>query len=77
MSIVSRQAALGAFVATALMLGAGAGPAGGVPSTGPSHGVLNAAPWALAADVARGCRDKVLDGALDAFGEVTARLKQI
>jgi hypothetical protein len=77
MSVINRQAALGAFVATALMLGAGAGPAGGVPSAAPTHGVLNAAPWVFVTSVARSCGDIVIDNALDAAGEVAARLKQI
>ena len=77
MSVISRQAALGAFVATALMLGAGAGPASGVLPTAPSLSVMNAARWNYLVDVARSCRDIVIDNALDAVGEVDARLKQV
>jgi hypothetical protein len=77
MSVVSGQAALGAFVATALMLGAGAGPASGVPPTAQSLSVMNAAQWNYLVDVARSCRDQVLDDALDAVGDATARLKQV
>ena len=77
MSVINRQAALGAFVASALMLGASAGPTGGAQPGAPSLSVMNAARWNYLVDVARSCRDIVIDNALDAVGEVDARLKQV
>jgi hypothetical protein len=77
MSVVSGQAALGAFVATALMLGASAGPTGGAQPGAPLVSVMNASQWNYLVDAVRSCRDQVLDDAFDAVGEVTARLKQV
>jgi hypothetical protein len=82
MNLVSRQAAIGAFTAAALMLGASAGPI--TQPSAPSYTVL--AIGALGsvavlreriAVVAGRVLDFVLDDALDAFGEIAARLKQI
>ena len=84
MNSANRQAAIGAFTAAALMLGANASP--DTRPGAPSHSVLTiGAQLALsyqgavvcAGEVLQTCRDKVLDVALDAFGEFTARLNQL
>ena len=84
MNFVSRQAAIGAFTAAALMLGASASP--DTRPGAPSHNALTmGAQLTLSyhGAVARfdeglqTYRDRVLDDALDAFGEIATRLKQI
>ncbi|MGC9955148.1 MAG: hypothetical protein ABSD21_12855 [Rhizomicrobium sp.] len=84
MNFVSRQAAIGAFAAAALMLGANASPdtRPGVPShsastVGAQLTLSCQGAEAYLAEVLQTCRDKVLGDALDAFGEIAARLKQI
>ena len=76
MSIISRPAAVGALVAITLMLGAAARPHSSVSPAAPSNAVWNVAQWTYLTGVARDCRDTVLDDALDAYGEVAARLRQ-
>ena len=84
MNFVSRQAAIGAFIAAALMLGANASPdtRPGAPSysastIGAQLTLSYQGAAATLAEVLQTCRDKVLDDALDAFGEIAARLKQL
>ena len=59
MKIASRQAAVGAFVAAALMLGASAAPDGGRPAAAPMQGALGARlaliPERIAAIALRSC----------------------
>ncbi len=79
MTWISRHAALGAFVAAVLMLGANAGSDNGLRSAAPPHGVLNAGTQAVLADLSEAyqtCRNVALDVALDVFGEIAGRLKQ-
>lgn len=84
MNSISRQAAIGALTAAALVLGANAGP--DIGPGPPSHRALNIGAQltqsyreaeATLAEVFQTCRDKVLDDAFDAFGEIAARLKQL
>ena len=84
MSFFSRQAVIGAFVGAALVLGANASADTGSGTR--SHGALTSAvqltlsyrgAGATVAEVLQTCRGKLLDVALDAFGEFTARLKQL
>ena len=84
MNFVNRQAAIGAFTAAALMLGANASP--DTRPGAPSHSVLTMGAQltlsyqgaaATLAEVLETCRDKVIDDALDAFGEIAAHLKQL
>ena len=84
MNFASRQAAIGVFIAAALMLGANASP--GIRPGAPSHSASTIGAQlkqsyrgarATLAEVLQTCRDKVLDDALDAFGEIAARLKQL
>ena len=103
MNSIYRQAAIGACVAAALMLGANAAPvgaAGQVPSYRTlaigaqatlgervasavvrawGQGLQRALPYhgAYLAETFETCRDKVLDDAFDAFGELAAQLKQL
>ena len=84
MNFISRQTVIGAFVGAALVLGANANADTGFGTR--SHGALTGAvPLTLSyrvaganlADVLQICRGKALDVALDAFGEIAARLKQL
>ena len=84
MNFVSRQAAIGAFTAAALMLGANAGPdiRPGAPSLsaltmGTQLTLSYQGPAACVGEVLQTTRDKVLGVALDAFGEIAGRLKQL
>ncbi len=84
MSILSRHVVLGAFVAAALTLGASAGsgenPRAGAVSFGGLTGGAREEMATLRKPIAaafESCRGKLLDEALDAFGELTARLKQL
>jgi hypothetical protein len=83
-NFISRQAAIGAFTAAALMLGANASP--DIRPGAPSHSALSIGAQltrsyqgagATLAEVFRTYRDEVLDDALDAFGEISARLRQL
>jgi hypothetical protein len=83
-NLISRQAVIGAFVGAALVLGANA--SADTRSGTWSHGALTSAvqltlsyrgAGATLAEVLQTCRDKVLDNALDALGEIAARLKQM
>ena len=84
MNLVSRQAIIGAFTAAALMLGANASP--DIRPSAPSHSAFTIEAQltlsyqgaeAYLAKALETCRDKVLDDALDAVGEIAARLKQL
>ncbi len=84
MNFVSRQAAIGAVVAAALMLGANASPdtRPGMPSH--SASTIGAqltqsyqGTGAILAEMFQVCRDKILNETLDTFGEIAARLKQL
>jgi len=104
MNTICRQAAVGAFVAAALMLGANAAPGAAAGHDVPSYrtlaigaqatlgervasavvrawgqGLQRALPYhgAYLAETFETCRDKVLDDAFDAFGELAAQLKQL
>ena len=78
MSLISRQAVTGAFVGAALVLGANASPNGAPPDGALTIGAQLALPHQGAlAEVLRTCRDRILDDALDAAGEIAARLKQM
>ena len=84
MNIVSRQAAIGAFVAASLMLGANAGPriqpsvaAYGASAIGPQMTRFYRGAVATLAEDLQTTRAKVLDDVLDAVGEIAARLKQL
>ncbi|HEY0282638.1 MAG TPA: hypothetical protein VGC27_08445 [Rhizomicrobium sp.] len=83
-NFVSRQAAIGAVVAAALMLGANASPdtRPGMPSH--SASTIGAqltqsyqGTGAILAEMFQVCRDKILNETLDTFGEIAARLKQL
>ena len=84
MNFVSRQAAIGAFIAAALMVGANASL--DTPPGAPAHSALTIGAQltlsyqragATLAEALKTCRDKILDDALDAAGEIAARLKQM
>ena len=84
MNFISRQAVIGAFVGAALVLGANASADTGSGTR--SHGAPTSAvqltlsyrgAGATLADMLQTCRGKLLGVALDAFGEFTARLKQL
>ncbi len=84
MSFVSRQAAIGVFIAAALMLGASASPeirpgtsSHGASAIGMQLTLSYQGARATLAEVLQTCRDKVLDRALDSFGEIAAHLKQM
>jgi len=83
-NFISRQTVIGAFVGAALVLGANA--SADTESSTRSHGALTSAlqltlssrgAGATLAEMLQTCRGKLLDVALDAFGEFTARLKQL
>ena len=82
MNFVSRQAAIGAVIAAALVFGANAGsttqpgaPSYAVPTIGAQESV--AVLRQQVAVVAGRVLDIVLDDALDVFGQFAARLKQL
>jgi len=83
-NFVSRQVAIGAFTAAALVLGANGSPGNRLGAPVQSALTIGAqltlscqGAAATLAEVLQTCRDKVLDDALDAFGEIAARLKQM
>jgi hypothetical protein len=78
MNFVSREAAVGAFIAAALMVGANAGQI--TQPSAPSHAVLTIGAQGSVAVLREHIAvvaGRVLDDALDDFGEIAARLKQM
>jgi hypothetical protein len=83
-NFISRQAAIGAVIAAVLVFAANANPDIG-PSAPPYSALAMGSQQAqfyqgaatTLAEMLQTCRDKVLDDALDAFGEIAAHLKQM